>query len=73
MIQNGGQTARQMGHLPVSSAAGSLDLLSKLRCPRKIFVHINNTNPMLDVTGPEYRRVRESGWEMAEDGWHLEL
>jgi pyrroloquinoline quinone biosynthesis protein B len=73
MIQNGGQTARQMGHLPVSSATGSLDLLSKLRCPRKIFVHMNNTNPMLDVTGPEYRQVRESGWEIAEDGWHLEL
>ena len=72
-IQNGGQTAFQMGHIPVSSATGSLDLLSKLHCPRKIFVHINNTNPMLDVTGPEYREVRESGWEIAEDGCHLEL
>ena len=72
-IQSGGQTARQMGHIPVSSATGSLDLLSKLCCPRKIFVHINNTNPMLDVTGPENHQVSESGWEIAKDGCHLEL
>ena len=72
-LQNGGQTAREMGHLPVSSPGGSLDLLSGLRCPRKMLVHINNTNPMLDPRGPEYRQVREYGWEIAEDGCHLEL
>ena len=72
-LQGGGQTARQMGHIPVSSPGGSLDLLSKLRRPRKMFVHINNTNPMLDESGPEYRHVREAGWEIAEDGCHLEL
>jgi pyrroloquinoline quinone biosynthesis protein B len=72
-LQQGGQTAIQMGHIPVSSHGGSLDLLSKLQCPRKMFVHINNTNPMLDESGPEYREVRERGWEIAEDGCHLEL
>jgi pyrroloquinoline quinone biosynthesis protein B len=72
-LQNGGQTAREMGHIPVSSPGGSLDLLSGLRCPRKMFVHINNTNPLLDETGPEYRQLRERGWEIAEDGCHLDL
>jgi pyrroloquinoline quinone biosynthesis protein B len=72
-LKHGGQTALQMGHIPVSSRGGSLDLLSKLQCPRKMFVHINNTNPMLDESGPEYREVRERGWEIAEDGCHLEL
>jgi pyrroloquinoline quinone biosynthesis protein B len=72
-LQNGGQTAREMGHLPLSSPGGSLDLLSGLRCPRKMLVHINNTNPLLDKTGPEYRQVRERGWEIAEDGCHLDL
>lgn len=72
-LQGTGQTAREMGHIPVSSHAGSLDLLSRLRCPRKMFVHVNNTNPMLDEAGVEYRQVRESGWEIAEDGCHLEL
>jgi len=62
-----------MGHIPVSSPEGSLELLSEVRCPRKMFVHVNNTNPMLDVSGREYHHVYERGWEIAEDGWHLEL
>jgi pyrroloquinoline quinone biosynthesis protein B len=72
-IQGSGQTARQMGHVPVSSADGSLGRLAALRRPRKIYVHINNTNPMLNEAGPEYRQVRESGWEIAEDGWQFDL
>jgi pyrroloquinoline quinone biosynthesis protein B len=72
-VQNGSRTAREMGHIPVSSPGGSLDLLSGLRSPRRMYVHINNTNPVLDVTGPEYRQVRDYGWEIAEDGCHLEL
>jgi pyrroloquinoline quinone biosynthesis protein B len=72
-IHGSGQTARQMGHIPVSSEEGSLRKLAVLRKPRKIFVHINNTNPMLDESGPEYRAVREAGWEVAEDGWQFQL
>jgi pyrroloquinoline quinone biosynthesis protein B len=67
------QTARQMGHIPVSSAEGSLRKLAGLRRPRKIFLHINNTNPMLNESGPEYHEVRDSGWEIAEDGWQCDL
>jgi pyrroloquinoline quinone biosynthesis protein B len=69
-IQGSGQTAQQMGHVPVSS---SLKKLAQLRRPRKIYLHINNTNPMLDESGPEYRQVREAGWEIAEDGWQFDL
>jgi pyrroloquinoline quinone biosynthesis protein B len=72
-IQGSGQTARKMGHVPVSSENGSLSRLAGLRRPRKIYVHINNTNPMLNESGPEYRRVREAGWEVAEDGWQFDL
>jgi pyrroloquinoline quinone biosynthesis protein B len=67
------QTAQEMGHVPVSSEEGSLVQLAGLRCPRKIYVHINNTNPMLNEAGPEYRQVREAGWEIAEDGWEFDL
>ena len=67
------RTARQMGHLPVSGAGGSLERLVALRRPRKIFIHINNTNPMLDEDGAEYRTVRESGWEVAQDGMEMTL
>jgi pyrroloquinoline quinone biosynthesis protein B len=72
-VQGAGQTSLQMGHTPVSSAGGSLDRLAALRKPRKIFVHINNTNPMLDESSVEHRQVHDAGWEIAEDGWQFEL
>jgi pyrroloquinoline quinone biosynthesis protein B len=71
--QRSGQTAQQMGHIPVSSPAGSLSQLAELKRPRKIYVHINNTNPMLNEASSEYRQVREAGWEIAEDGWQFDL
>jgi len=73
LIQGSGATARQMGHVPLSSDEGSLRKLAQLRRPRKIYIHINNTNPMLNEAGPEYGQVRESGWEIAEDGWRFEI
>ena len=72
-IQPGTRTAREMGHIPVSGRDGSLARLAGLQGPRKIYIHINNTNPMLDESGPEYAAVRAAGWEIAEDGWDLEL
>jgi pyrroloquinoline quinone biosynthesis protein B len=72
-VQGNGSTAREMGHIPVSGAEGSLRKLAALRRPRKVFVHLNNTNPMLDESGPEYREVRSAGWEIAADGWSLDL
>jgi pyrroloquinoline quinone biosynthesis protein B len=72
-VQGSGQTARQMGHIPVSASEGSLRRLAGLRRPRKIYIHVNNTNPMLNEAGPEYQQVRDAGWEIAEDGWQFDL
>jgi pyrroloquinoline quinone biosynthesis protein B len=69
-VQGRAQTARQMGHIPVESV---LAKLAAVRRPRKIFLHINNTNPMLDEASPEHRKVRDAGWEIAEDGWQFDL
>jgi len=69
-VQGGGQTARQMGHMPVEN---TLMKLAGVRRPRKIFLHINNTNPMLDEASPQHRHVRGAGWEIAEDGWQFDL
>jgi pyrroloquinoline quinone biosynthesis protein B len=69
-VQGSGQTAQQMGHIPVEN---SLVKLAGLRRPRKIFLHINNTNPMLDEASPQHRQVRDAGWEIAEDGWQFNL
>jgi hypothetical protein len=38
-----------------------------------MYIHINNTNPMLNEAGEEYRSVRQMGWELAEDGWRMNL
>ena len=72
-VLGSGATARELGHIPVSAEVGSLQKLKALRRPRKIFVHVNNTNPMLDESSPEYREVRAAGWEIAEDGWRFDL
>ncbi|MGB8117010.1 MAG: pyrroloquinoline quinone biosynthesis protein PqqB [Candidatus Sulfotelmatobacter sp.] len=69
-VQGGGQTAREMGHVPVSEALGRL---AEVPRPRKIFLHINNTNPILDEASPQYQQVRGAGWEVAEDGWQFDL
>jgi pyrroloquinoline quinone biosynthesis protein B len=69
-VQGSGQTALQMGHVPVET---TLVKLAGVLRPRKIFLHINNTNPMLDEASAERRRVRDAGWEVAEDGWQFDL
>jgi len=68
-----GQTAREMGHLPLSGYDGLLQSLALLNGPRKILIHINNTNPILDEASDEYRQVRSAGWEIAEDGWVIQI
>ena len=72
-IQGSGQTAQEMGHVAVSSDEGSMAKLAQLRHPRKIYIHVNNTNPMLDEASEEHRQVRDAVWEIAEDGWQFEL
>lgn len=72
-VQGSGATAREMGHVPVSGDDGTLQALTGLRRPRKVFVHVNNTNPMLDESSAEYRQLAPAGWELAEDGCHFNL
>lgn len=72
-VQGGGDTATEMGHIPVSSPDGSIRRLEGIRRPRRIFIHVNNTNPMLDESSSEHEAVRAAGWEIAEDGWRLNL
>ncbi len=66
------KTGRRMGHVPVSGPGGSLDGLSD-HPGRRIYLHINNTNPMLLEGSPEHRTVQAGGWEVAFDGMLVEL
>jgi pyrroloquinoline quinone biosynthesis protein B len=72
-IRGSGRTANDMGHMPISGPKGSLARLAPLKRPRRIFIHVNNTNPILDEESPERREVVAAGWEVAEDGWEVAL
>jgi pyrroloquinoline quinone biosynthesis protein B len=65
--------ARSMAHQPVGGQAGSLEALRHLDVPRRIFTHLNNTNPLLDEHSPERAHVVASGWEVAFDGMRLHV
>lgn len=69
----GSRTARAMGHLPVNGAEGSLSWLSDSKARHRVYVHINNTNPMLNERGPEHRQVTERGVRVGADGDSFEL
>jgi len=72
-ICGGGKSAREMGHIPISGAGGSLERLAGLTHPRKIFIHVNNTNPILDEDSRERQQMIAAGWEIGEDGQDFEL
>jgi pyrroloquinoline quinone biosynthesis protein B len=68
-----GKTSREMGHLPIDGPDGSLAQLPSLGVRRTIFVHMNNTNPILLDDAPERRVVEDSGMEVAMDGLEVEV
>ncbi|MBV6622373.1 MAG: pyrroloquinoline quinone biosynthesis protein PqqB [Rivularia sp. (in: Bacteria)] len=67
------RTSLSMGHLPLSGENGSLNHLSKLSCKRKIFTHINNSNPILIANSAERKIVEAAGVEVGDDGLTIEL
>jgi pyrroloquinoline quinone biosynthesis protein B len=69
----GEKTGARMGHLAMSGETGSIAKLAGVEIQRRIFVHINNTNPVLDENSPEHAAVRAAGWEVAHDGMEIEL
>jgi pyrroloquinoline quinone biosynthesis protein B len=69
----GTRTAREMGHLPIAGPGGSLEQLAPPAVARTIYVHLNNTNPVLLEDGPERRLLQECGMEVAVDGLELQL
>ena len=68
-----GKTARDMGHLPIDGPGASLEQLSPLPIERKIYLHINNTNPILLEDSPERRTAERHGMEVAVDGLELKI
>lgn len=67
------KTGRRMGHMNVSGPDGSLAAFSDLGVERRIYIHINNSNPVLRAHSPERRAVEEAGWEVAYDTMEVRL
>jgi len=66
--------ARDIGHLPQSGPGGMLEWLDRLpSATRKILIHINNTNPILDENSPEAAEASRRGVETARDGMEIVL
>ena len=69
----GTKTGQRMGHMAMSGPEGSIAAFKTLGVRRKVFVHINNTNPALLDDSPERAAAEGAGWEIAQDGMEFTL
>ncbi len=69
----GHKSARRMGHVPMSGEGGSIEGLADVGARRRIFLHINNTNPVLIDDSSERASAEASGWEVGYDGMRIDL
>jgi pyrroloquinoline quinone biosynthesis protein B len=67
------KTSTAMGHLPIGGTGGSLEQLRGLPIERTIYIHMNNTNPVLLEDSPERRMVTDRGVEVAVDGLEVKV
>ncbi|EMR13762.1 pyrroloquinoline quinone biosynthesis protein PqqB [Methylophaga lonarensis MPL] len=65
--------AQEMGHLDQSSEGGIMSILNSMTKPRKILIHINNTNPILNEESPQRQILNNAQIEVAFDGMDIEL
>ena len=69
----GKKTGQRMGHISMDGDAGSLAAFRDVRVARKIYIHVNNTNPVLLENSPERNTVERAGWGVAHDGQAIDL
>ena len=67
------KTGERIGHINMSGDAGSIAQLAPLNIGRKIFIHINNSNPALRDDSTERAAVEKAGWEVSYDGMEVRL
>jgi pyrroloquinoline quinone biosynthesis protein B len=69
----GNKTGQGMGHIAMSGASGVIESLAGLDIDRKIFLHINNSNPALLPASPERKIAERAGWQIPADGTEITL
>lgn len=67
------KTGQRMGHISISGPQGSIEAVKPLNIARRIYVHINNSNPVLDENSEARRIVDSAGWEVGYDGMEVRL
>jgi pyrroloquinoline quinone biosynthesis protein B len=67
------KTGRRMGHIAMAGPDGSMAAFQSLDVTRRIYVHMNNSNPVLRTDSPERAAVERAGWEVARDGMEIRL
>lgn len=67
------KSGRRMGHISMSGPEGAIAALAGLGIQRRVFVHVNNSNPVLDECSDERMDVEKAGWEVAFDGMEIRL
>jgi pyrroloquinoline quinone biosynthesis protein B len=72
-VRGSGKTAREIGHLPLSGRGGLIAQFPPAPRGRRVLIHLNNTNPVLDESSDARRAVRDAGWDVAYDGMEFEL
>ncbi len=72
-VRGSGKTAREIGHVPLSGPDGLLAQFPSDAKGRRVLIHLNNTNPVLDEESAASKAVRDAGWEVAYDGMEIEL
>lgn len=65
--------ARDIGHIPQSGEGGVIEILSTVKNARKILIHINNTNPILDEDSKQRKILNDEGIEVSYDGMEIDL
>ena len=69
----GEKTGRRMGHISMSGDVGAFAAFRDLGVRRRVFIHINNSNPVLLADSAERREAEAAGWEIAYDGMEVRL
>jgi len=69
----GKKTARRMGHVAMTGKDGAIEGLREVKAGARYFIHINNSNPVLNRASPERLSLEAQGWRIAEDGMRIDL
>jgi pyrroloquinoline quinone biosynthesis protein B len=67
------KTGHRMGHMSIDGFDGTIAAFRDLEVRRKIFIHVNTTNPILDEASTQRAAIQDAGWEVAEDGMEIDL